>query len=186
MDDQLFVHGTNSAGISHEGYSRVTGLRKGKASIDKPSVVGYLPRPIGGEPMLIRLFFVASLGLVLVGCASPRVVSAVPGSVVIAVPDNSNTWPMHYKDEALKKAREHVSDPVLVSVQQVKVGETVVNNQDSNKRDLGNGKKKFGELTTTTNTTSVRDEYEYYLEYRSKAPGTGASVIQQTGGVQPR
>jgi hypothetical protein len=136
--------------------------------------------------MLIRLFVVASLGLVLVGCASPRVVSAVPGNVVIAVPDNSNTWPMHYKDEALKKAREHVSDPVLVSVQQVKVGETVVNNQDSNKRDLGNGKKKFGELTTTTNTTSVRDEYEYYLEYRSKAPGTGASVIQQTGGVQPR
>ena len=135
--------------------------------------------------MLIRLVFVASLGLVSVGCASPRIVSAMPGQVVIAVPDNSNSWPMHYQDEAAKKAREHLSDPVLVSVQQVKVGETVVNNQDSNKQDLGKGKKKLGELTTTTSTTSVKDEYEYYLEYRSKSPGTG-SGIQQTSGVQPR
>ena len=123
-----------------------------------------------------------ALAVLASGCASPRIVQADANSVIVAVPEQSNSWPMHYKDEALKTAKQYIADPVLVSTSQVKVGETVTNNQDTNRRDIGNGKKKLGELTTTTSSTSVKDEYEYYLEYRAR-PGGG---IQQTSATQPR
>ncbi|MFT3880289.1 MAG: hypothetical protein QM703_11585 [Gemmatales bacterium] len=134
--------------------------------------------------MMYRMLGLACLAMAasLTGCASPRIVQANAGSVIVAVPDQSNSWPGHYQDEALKTAKQYMADPVLVSTQQVKVGETVTNNQDTNKRDLGNGKQKFGELTTKSSTTSVRDEYEYYLEYR---PCAGSNPIQQTGATVP-
>lgn len=133
--------------------------------------------------MLHRTLGLACLAMVvgMTGCASPRIIQANANSVIVAVPDQSNSWPGNYQDEAMKKAKEYITDPVLVSTQQVKVGETVTNNQDTNKRDLGNGKQKFGELTTKSSTTSVRDEYEYYLEYRPRYGNT----IQQTSGTVP-
>ncbi|HQR06448.1 MAG TPA: hypothetical protein PLN21_06475 [Gemmatales bacterium] len=134
--------------------------------------------------MMFRILSLACLAIVIsvTGCASSRIVQANPGSVIVAVPNQSNSWPGHYQDEALNTARQYMADPVLVSTQQVKVGETVTNNQDTNKRDLGNGKQKFGELTTKSSTTSVRDEYEYYLEFRPRA---GSNPIQQTSATVP-
>ena len=113
----------------------------------------------------------------LSGCASARVVRSDPTSVVVAVPDQTNEWPFHYRDEAFKVAGQYVKDPVLMSSVRVKVGESVTSNQNTNKQDLGgkDNKPKFGEVTSTTSVTNVRDEYEYHLEFQGRQPLGGST-----------
>lgn len=142
-----------------------------------------------------RIFGLACLALVasVTGCASPaRVIKSDPMSVVVAVPDQTNDWPFHYRDEAFKTASTYIKDPVLVSTNRVKVGESVVNTQNTDRRDLKTdpNKPKFGEITTATNTTSIRDDYEYHLEFQSRSGGNQSpppmpnGQIQQTGATQ--
>ncbi len=152
--------------------------------------------------MNLRLLGVACVAMVagLSGCASPaRVIKSDSASVLVAVPDQTNDWPFHYRDEAQKVAATYISDPVLVGTNRVKVGESVVSTQNTDRRDLGgkDNKAKFGEATSTTTTTAASDTYEYHLEFQSRAAGrsslptpTGqpfnpAGPIQQTGGTQP-
>jgi hypothetical protein len=115
------------------------------------------------------VFVVAGLS----GCATPaRVVDSDRSKVVVAVPDNTNTWPFYYRDEAQRAAGELIQDPVLISSARVKVGEQMTNVQDTTRRDIGGqkDKPKFGEVVTSTNTTSVSDKYEYHLEFVSRSP----------------
>src|SRR5215210_2156680 len=106
----------------------------------------------------------------LSGCASPaRVISQDSTSVLVAIPDNTNTWPFYYRDEAERSAGEYIHDTVLVTSSRVKVGEQLTNTQDTTRRELGK-EKKFGEVVTSTNSTSVSDKYEYHLEFRSRGP----------------
>jgi hypothetical protein len=108
----------------------------------------------------------------LSGCASPaRVIRQDSSSVVVAIPDNTNTWPFYYQDEAKRAAGDFIHDPVLVTSSRVKVGEQLTNSQDTTRRDLGKD-HKFGEVVSSTNSTSLSDKYEYHLEYRSRGPVT--------------
>ncbi|HKB01324.1 MAG TPA: hypothetical protein VKD90_03850 [Gemmataceae bacterium] len=114
------------------------------------------------------VFVVAGLS----GCASPaRVIDSGNSRVVVAIPDNTNTWPFYYRDEAQRAALDYIHDPVLVTSSRVKVGEQLTNTQDTTRRDLGKD-KKFGEVVTSTNSSSVADKYEYHLEFRSRGPVT--------------
>ena len=108
----------------------------------------------------------------LSGCATPaRVVDSDRTKVVVAVPDNTNTWPFYYRDEAQRAASELIQDPVLTSSTRVKVGEQMTNTQDTTRRDIGQkDKPRFGEVVTSTNTTSVSDKYEYHLVFVSQSP----------------
>ena len=138
----------------------------------------------------------------LSGCASPaHIVESDRMKVVIAVPEDTNTWPFYYRDEATRVASEKIQDPVLASSTRVKVGEQMTNTQDTTRRDLGiKDKPKFGEVVSSTSTTSVSDKYEYHLEFRSSAPtqftpparpGTppapipGGSPLTPAGGIPP-
>jgi len=131
----------------------------------------------------------AVLGLVVVaaglsGCATPaRVIRQDAASVVVAVPDNTNAWPFYYQDEARQLAGGYVKDPVLISTQRVKVGEQVTSATDTTRRDIG-GQKPVGDVVTSSSTTSVSDEYEYHLEYRSSSPLRGP-VTLSTGPNTP-
>jgi hypothetical protein len=90
-------------------------------------------------------------------------------SVVVAIPDNTNSWPWYYQEEATKAATTYIPDPVLIGSRRVKVGEQVTNVQDTTRRDLGGADKpKVGEVVTSTNTTSVSDNYEYHLEFQKR------------------
>jgi len=119
---------------------------------------------------LLSIFVLVVAGLS--GCATPaRVVDSDRTKVVVAVPDNTNTWPFYYRDEAQRAASEMIQDPVLVSSTRVKVGEQMTNTQDTTRRDFGQkDKPKFGEVVTSTNTTSVSDKYEYHLVFVSQSP----------------
>src|SRR5688572_11538459 len=104
------------------------------------------------------VFVVAGLS----GCASPaKVVNHDSASVVVSVPDTTNTWPFYYRDEATRAASELIHDPVLVSTARIKVGEQLTTTSDSTRRDLGKT-KKVGEVVTASNTSSVSDKYEYH------------------------
>jgi hypothetical protein len=110
------------------------------------------------------VFVVAGLS----GCASPaKVIHRDQNSVVIAVPDNTNVWPWYYQDEARKVAAEALPGAEQVSgPNRVKVGEQMTNRQDTTRRDI-NGKDKtmLGEITSSLNTTSIADTYEYHLVF---------------------
>ena len=83
----------------------------------------------------------------LSGCATPaRVVDSDRTKVVVAVPDNTNTWPFYYRDEATRTASELIQDPVLVSPARVKVGEQMTNTQDTTRRTSKKDKPRFGEV----------------------------------------
>lgn len=147
----------------------------------------------------VLLAFVVAIST-LSGCASPQIVRQDATSVVVAVPENTNSWPFYHQDKAREVAAGSIANPVLVGAVRVKVGESVTSTQDVTRRDIGgqNNKPRVGELTTTANTTSVSDRYEYHLEYQSQAPvpssgpgftnvppGGGTGNIQQTGGRSP-
>lgn len=114
------------------------------------------------------VFVVAGLS----GCASPAHLVKVDkdlGRVIVAVPEDTNTWPYYYRDEAAIAAAAQIPEPELKKVTRMKVGEQMTNTQDSTRRDLGGekDKPKIGEVVTSTNTSSVSDKYEYHMEYES-------------------
>ena len=102
--------------------------------------------------VLLGTFVFVVVGLS--GCATPaHIIRKDSTSVVVAVPDDSNSWPFYYRDEATRTAGEYITEPELKSVQRVKVGEQMVNTQDVTRRDLtGKKEKPLGEVTTSTNT----------------------------------
>jgi hypothetical protein len=115
------------------------------------------------------------LGIVLAGvggCAAPaRVVQQDSQKIVIAVADDSDSFPNYYGSEATKLAGQYMTDPVRVASSRVKVGETMTNNLNSNRTDLGGDKTpKFGEAVSSTNTTTVEDKYEYHIVFQSRSP----------------
>jgi hypothetical protein len=117
----------------------------------------------------LGLFVFVAVGLA--GCASPaRVVRQDANSVVVAIPDNTNAWPFYYQDAAEQLAAGYIADPVRSSIQRVKVGEQTTSTADT-------GRRTFGEVITSTSTTSVADQYEYHLEFRSNSPVRGPSQI---------
>jgi hypothetical protein len=127
------------------------------------------------------VFVVAGLS----GCASPaRVIDSGNSRVVVAIPDNTNTWPYYYRDEAQRAAGEYIHEPVLVTSSRVKVGEQLTNTQDTTRRDLGKD-RKFGEVVSSTNSTSVADKYEYHLEFRSRGPVTVTTSDPLNGPAKP-
>src|SRR4051794_25696885 len=122
---------------------------------------------------VLGLFVFIAVGLS--GCASPaRVVRQDASSVVVAIPDNPNTWPFYYQDEAKEAAAGYIADPVLASLQRVKVGEQTTNTSDTSRRT-------FSDAVTSTSTTAVSDQYEYHLEFRSNSPVHGPSSITGNG-----
>ncbi|HVK11726.1 MAG TPA: hypothetical protein VM597_23340 [Gemmataceae bacterium] len=122
------------------------------------------------------------------GCMAPRTVMQTQDSVVVAIPDNTNTWPGYYQDEAAAEARKYFPDAMLVNTTRVKVGEQMTNTQDVTRRDIGGGNNqpKVGEVTTASNTTTVSDQYEYHLEFRPRTirhTGPGMSTLAPGGGA---
>lgn len=113
----------------------------------------------------------------LSGCASPaRVIRQDAASVVVAVPDNTNTWPFYYRDAADRAAAGHIHDPVVTRFERVKVGEQATTMSDTTRRELG-AHRSFGDVITSTNTVTLSDQFEYHFEYRSNGPGRGPSSV---------
>jgi hypothetical protein len=146
---------------------------------------------------MTRLLLVAAAVVVagLSGCATPaHDVSFDPqsGTGVVAIPANSDMFPTYYRSAALDLIKQHVGPNYeILNEQQVKTGQTTVNNQQI-------GSDRISGVATT------QDVLEYHLTYRKQmlpttvTPGLpgmpGAGGLQQTqyrpaagmgAGIQP-
>jgi hypothetical protein len=145
------------------------------------------------------MIFGVALALItgLSGCASPaRIVHQDANSVTIAIPENTNVWPTYYRDEARKMAATAIPNPINNGGQEVKVGETIINSQNTDRRDIGgqNNKPKLGELTSSTNATTVQNKTEYHISFIAGSsngpvntpmpPIPGGGVVAPAGGIQ--
>jgi hypothetical protein len=129
------------------------------------------------------VFVVAGLS----GCATPvKVIQQDANSVTVAIPDNTNSWPFYYRDEATKAATQTVPDvdPIPVSTTRVKIGTTTTNTLDTAHRDIGGGDNKppVGDLTSSRSTTSTSDAYEYRLVFQKKQTSSVPNSFIRTSG----
>lgn len=120
------------------------------------------------------LFAMAAVVTGLSGCASPaRYVERSPAgdTGVIAIPANTDTWPMHYRSEAMALIQKHVGPSFeIVDEKEVVVGNRTDNNQFV-KREQAFTNPFTGpvEKDTITNTTSTHDITEYRIAYRKRS-----------------
>jgi hypothetical protein len=98
--------------------------------------------------------------------------------VVIAIPEDTNSWPFYHQDEAVRAAAAKVPDPELVKTTRVKVGEQTTSTQDTTRRDTGG--RRPGEWLSSLSTTSTSDKYEYHLEFVSATAGRVPNSIMST------
>jgi hypothetical protein len=133
------------------------------------------------------------------GCGSTaRLVNGTPDGGVVAIPSNSNYWPMKYRDDADKMMAQRCPNGYeIVSEGEVVVGQTATTNENVDHRTPTNSNSRYRvDQTTTQMTTTTSDKTEYRITFRAKpAAGTptnaaivptSAVVPSNEGGLPPR
>jgi hypothetical protein len=131
----------------------------------------------GGVSALVLALAVAG------GCASPaKYIEKRGDSGVIAIPNNTDTWPSHHRREALALIQKHVGPnyEILEEREEV-VGQSTHNNQQVNTEDTFNREIPFlpAQKQTITNTTTQRDITEWRIVYRRVDPLTPRALASQ-------
>jgi hypothetical protein len=132
----------------------------------------------------IRMLAPATLLLAAaVGCgSSARLINGSPDGGVVAIPSNSNYWPLKYRDEAEKLMAQRCPNGYeIVSEQEVVVGKTSTTNENVDRRSPTSSRYKV-EQTSTSTTTSVNDQTEYRITFRARQQ---QSAVMQTSGTVP-
>jgi hypothetical protein len=115
-----------------------------------------------------------SLPLILVGltgCGGARMVSSGPNGGVVAIPSNTDAWPLHYRQEAEKlMAQKCPQGYTIDQEEEVVVGQQTTNQQSTNSQtqDLINRKQlPAGSVTSTdtTHTTTTQNLTEYRITF---------------------
>jgi hypothetical protein len=140
------------------------------------------------------LLAVAAMGVVAVagtGCGGARYVRKAADEGVVAIPNNSDSWPTNYRTHAEKLMAAHVGDWEIVHEDEVVTGHTTVNRQDTKREATFNGSIPFlpAEKQETTTTTTQVPQKEWQIQYRRRAaaaarPTPPADVIP-TGATAP-
>src|SRR5215472_4112557 len=92
----------------------------------------------------------------LSGCGGARYIVQDQDGGVVAIPSNTNYWPMHYRDEAEKLMKQKCPQGYIIDrEQEVVVGQTTTgsDNTDTRSYDLPGGKKQPSGAVTTTTTS---------------------------------
>jgi hypothetical protein len=97
--------------------------------------------------------------LALTGCMSARVVSRDPTGGVVAIPENSNSWPTRYHDQAIALIKQDCPDYAIVREEEVVTG-TVTTDRES----------------TDTRTRETQNRTEWRITYRKATPPT--TIVQ--------
>jgi hypothetical protein len=119
--------------------------------------------------------------LALTGCTSARVVSRDPTGGVVAIPENSNSWPSRYRDQAIALIKQDCPDYAIVREEEVVTG-TVTTDRDSTDtrtRDLAPKAWPLGGTATSTDVTHTRETQnrtEWRITYRKATPP--ATIVQ--------
>ena len=129
--------------------------------------------------------------VVSAGCQSPRVVSRTADEGVVALPANSDDWPLRHQSEAKKIIRAHVGDSYeVVEEKEVVTGYATTNVQDRQTELAPHSVLPFlpAERETTTTRTVATPQKEWHIHYRRVMPKpatmtTGAANVVNTAYV---
>lgn len=125
--------------------------------------------------------------LASVGCQSPRVVSRTADEGVIALPANSDEWPLRHQSTAKKMIRDHVGDAYeVVEEKEVTTGYTTTNIQDRESAMTMNSTNPFlpAARETTTSRTVATPQKEWQIHYRRVMVKPPAGDAAATGVVR--
>lgn len=92
----------------------------------------------------------------LAGCGTARVVSRDPDGGVVAIPENSNSWPCCYRNRALELIKEDCPHGYVIA----REGEVPVGTMTS----------EHGSADSGTHVTTTETRTEYRIEYRKVGP----------------
>lgn len=136
-----------------------------------------------------RLLLPAALLLAgLTGCSTARFVRSTSDGGVVAIPSNSNYWPFYHRDAAERlMAQKCPNGYEVVEEQEVVVGQKQTTSQTVDRQNLG-AKNGNRERSTASQVTSVADQTEYRITFRSKSPGAAGGVTRTSGldGLPPQ
>jgi hypothetical protein len=112
----------------------------------------------------------------LTGCGTARYVSKQGEGGVVAIPNNSDDWPTHYRQNAEALIRQHVGPNYeIVDEREVVTGTKVANNQQAQTEQIANRRNPSmpGTKETVTDTTTATNITEYRITYRRRGPVGG-------------
>jgi hypothetical protein len=137
-----------------------------------------------------RLLLPAALLLVAVtGCGSARLIHGTPDGGVVAIPSNSNYWPMKYRDEAEKlMAKRCPNGYVVVEEGEVVVGKKASTSEAIDRTGPGKDASRQTDVTTVSRVTTVRDETEYRITFHARdarPAGRPEPVLRQVSTLPP-
>jgi hypothetical protein len=134
---------------------------------------------------LVRLLPAALLLAAVTGCGSARLIHATPDGGVVAIPSNSNTWPMKYRDEAEKlMARRCPNGYDIVDEGEVVVGKKSTTNEAIDRTGPKNSGSGQSDQTTISKVTTVSDQTEYRITFRSR-DARRVPVLRQVSTLPP-
>ena len=120
------------------------------------------------------------------GCGSPaQFVEKRPDSGTVAIPDNTNTWPMYNRREALALIQQHVGPNYeIIDERKVVTGQSTRNEQQTNTEQTQNKRNPnlTGERQTTTGIVTTQDITQWQITYRQKfVPNPSVGDISNRG-----
>ena len=116
----------------------------------------------------------------LTGCTTARIVSKDANGGVVAIPENSNTWPFHYRDKAEALIKKDCPNYEIAWQGEVATGQPTTDRdctETRNRKRAPNDAPYDGVTPSTTDHLRTRDCTEYHFVYRRKnlTPPPGAS-----------
>jgi hypothetical protein len=118
----------------------------------------------------------------LSGCTTARLIESTPEGGVIAIPSNSNYWPMKYRDSAEKlMAQKCPNGYDIVYEKEVVVGQKTSTSELTDTAPGGDPTMQKTRVVTTT-----RPETEYRIAFRNhRQPASAAPPAQITTAARP-
>ena len=125
----------------------------------------------------------------LTGCGtSARYVDKRGDTGIVAIPENTDMWPTHYRRSALELIQQHVGpDYVIVEERRVVTGVSSTNNQQIQRDKMAGPfpNQPPVERDTVSNSTTNRDITEYQITYQRRKPGMPVPGLVPAGGIPP-
>jgi hypothetical protein len=124
------------------------------------------------------------------GCAAPaKYIERKSDSGVVAVPDNTDTWPNYNRRAAMELIQKHVGPEYeIVEEKLVVTGHTVQNNRNVNTEPIVNPRNPalVGQRQTVSDNTTQQEITQWQISYRKKPfPMPRELLSQEQPGVVP-
>ena len=123
------------------------------------------------------------------GCANARSISRTADEGIVALADNSDSWPSYYRTKGRKMIVDHVgSDYEIVEEKEVTVGYTTIQNQQvTSEPTFGTIPFLPAERQTTITNSTQTPQKEWQIHYRRRtAPAAAGTGIPETTVVQTK